>query len=46
MYFIIIVLQVTVQSLFEEPTPEPIPAILDNGSPDCGGAESEVSVYV
>ena len=43
---IIVVLQVTVQSLFEEPTPEPIPDSLDTGSPDCGGAESEVSVYV
>ena len=36
---VIIVLQVTVQSLFEEPT-------LDNPDTDCGGAENEVSFYV
>ena len=38
------------QSLFEEPTPEPtceqIPDSVDTESPDCGGAENEVSVYV
>ena len=38
------------QSLFEEPTPEPkceqMPNSVDTGLPDCGGAESEVSVYV
>ena len=40
------VLQVTVQSLFEEPTPEPTPDSVDTGSLDCGGAENEVSFYV
>ena len=40
------VLQVTVQSLFEEPIPEPTPDSLDTGSLDCGGAENEVSFYV
>ena len=38
------------QSLFEEPTPDPIieqgSDSVDTASPDCGGAESEVSVYV
>ena len=34
------------QSLFEEPTPEPTPDSLDTGSLDCGGAENEVSFYV
>ena len=38
------------QSLFEEPIPEPTSEqksdSVDTGSPGCGGAESEVSVYL
>ena len=38
------------QSLFEEPTPDPISDqgsdSVDTVSPACGGAESEVSVYL
>ena len=36
------------QSLFEEPTPDPVSEqgsdSVDTASPDCGGAKSEVSV--
>ena len=39
---VLVVLQVTVQSLFEEPTP----TNMDSGALDCGGAENEVSFYI
>ena len=44
LYFIlcIVVLQVTVQSLFEEP----VPINTDSGAMECGGAEIEVSLCV